>query len=335
MPTLNKKLMDSIRDNLVTQNPESFLGSAFYAHLVEANESLERKTWQLEDYLDPCHVHFLNPLNPVFLYQIYSLEVIRFVKFIQVRDGAYSVANFFDRFPSPGDIKCALIMPELYQYLIPNEWENNVVYYHYRISPKLEVKASPVLYLKGICSPVSYSETHIQRLIEGIKANGIEQIYAYLPVREDYYGTKKEKDLLYDQRLVEALYRDTDAKIDFIGWKELLQVKQHGYVYDLNGAGEIIYDDFLMNKLISEGNLPLITAWREKSSEEITVRLSEFHEVVILDSDRSSVAELHSEAMNMKKILSGADAVCWSEYVYYLKELHSERLCLHKWYYSH
>ncbi|MCK5883677.1 MAG: hypothetical protein KAG61_08315 [Bacteriovoracaceae bacterium] len=321
MSIQNKAILDMIEQDIKSPRPASFLGSTFYKHLNDFNASINRNTNVLDDFLSPCNEHILNPLNPVFLSQIYDLDLIEFVKYFMVRDGLYGVTDFFHRFPSPNNIKSILIIPEDFVDFVPEEWCKNVAYYSFKVDQRgCDEVSNDVLFIKGIGTSTSCNLLAIEDLASTICRKGIKKIIAYLPVRKDYFRRDEVFDEQTTHQVLSILIRKTKCDIQFLPWRDLLQCKVRGYFYDINGSGAIIFDDFLAHRLIAAGNVPLYCSKGESDKDDLFIRLSEYHGVRVISNEPQRNSTVASEAEKMKGYLCNKGELYQSDYIYYLKE---------------
>lgn len=326
-----KNNIEEIREDLKIQNPDSFLGVEFYKHLNDKNVEVGRKSWELDEYLFPLNKQFLNPLNPVFIDKIYNLEAIELVKFLMVRDGVYSVVDFFNRFPTPSGIKCILIIPENFAQFVPNEWQKNVEYYYYGILNTNESSdKNNILYLTGICSHNSCSLEQIERLIDVIKKQHISVVRACIDFKEDYFGTEKERVKHFE--IFKALYRDTDVAVEFYKWNEFEKMKQKGIIFDLNDGDEIIFDNYLVNCLLANGHLPSSYDRRSVKEEDLVVQLTEKHGIVISSSRPKIESSSMQEMYKMKGLLSNGRDIYNSDMIHYIKDIIRKDKPKFKWF---
>lgn len=329
-----KERFEEILRDIEAESFDSRLSSSFFDKLRRSNQEEGRKTWLTEDFFSPSNIPFLIPTNPLFLYEIYDLEVIRYIKYAMARDGLYGVMNFFHRFPSPEGIRTTLIIQERFHSVVPKAWREQVVYFRYQLHlddhPAKEVDT---LFVKGICAPSAYSNEYCNEQINLIKELNIKTVHCHLPVKKDIFSPRRKNDPQYYQ-LFEGLYRHTNASVEYLEWQSFCNKARHGRFIDLNQGLSVLSDDYLTNVLLSRGCQPLELKEVSLSSDEKYLPVTKYHGIVLSMGNVRDIGAMENEIAKMKRLLNpGRTELFKSDFAYYMRDLAWKILPEHTWQY--
>lgn len=277
---------------------------------------------------------------------IKNTQNISFVPYLFVRDGLFTLLNFFDTFSTPEDVDTVLIIHENLASIIPEAWQNNVIYFRFHLSPvkKNNLERHSALIVKGILTESFFSLDFFERQMKLLlEKHDFEKIvFCFTAKKNDIFSYGKREDehqAFFRPEVFNCIAKAAGDRAIFVDWEELqdMPLSKTAVFVDLNEKLVNTADDYTSNYLISKSCLPVTIQrkTREIAEDEFFIRISPEHGIVL--SDRPCVEEgmLNEKISKMKKIFKYEPGKLFkSDFRFALLGLFRENQPDHYWNYS-
>lgn len=265
----------------------------------------------------PCFIKYCSPVNPINLFEVYDDKFLTNFPCVMVRDGLFTLVNFFYRFPMPKGIKTTMIIHEAFAPFVPKKWLPNVVFYRHHLSnssKSRKEKQKKFLLMVGLTVQSYFSINHLREKIEEIKKiverDNLELI-CFLPLRTDNFFQENTEKNHYCYDILREIYLAFGDKVKFTIWDKIKEMKNldEGLFVDLNEKMRFCSDNYLSHYLMVRSCLPVDAQVkkREVGKDETFVRLSSNHGIVLSNNYSGEYSYLWQDVAQMKEILAVAD----------------------------
>ncbi len=249
----------------------------------------------------PWMTTYASNLLHINLFQVTSSTQLKKFPYVLVRDGLFTLLDFFNRFPSPKDFKPLFLVHRNFQSFIPVEWKEKILYYDFEFFNKNHGSFNNMLIVKGLwMEGILDQESLIDKFSKIIEMNYFKKMLICLPPRHNYFINSEwtgDRDLAnLINKFVKFLDQDIKLKIDFefISWEDFYSIQdvQLYHFTDLNSKSLLYIDDYSNYYLLKKGAYPLsIPVTHSKSDQDIIAHASHFHGIRIFsdikeDKDR-------------------------------------------------
>lgn len=244
--------------------------------------------------LGPWDEHYYSPLNHVNLFQVVDSKQLARLHFALVRDGLFTLVDFFHRFSTPKGFKIILIVHEKFKEFIPLRWSNSVLFFDFDITSSLyESKTyNDQLIIKGSLMEGAFcNDQFIKNIDEVKKQKKIKKLLLCLSPRQNYFLRPTwQGDVEFSNisnTFMKSVYLELSTKLnlEFINWKSLFSMSDlHRYEFlDANKKDNLYIDDYTDFYLLKKGAKPVfIEAGSRKNENDIIVPLSHVHGIRVL-----------------------------------------------------
>ncbi|MCK5073148.1 MAG: hypothetical protein KAQ98_06945 [Bacteriovoracaceae bacterium] len=242
--------------------------------------------------INPHTNHYHSKLRTVFLLSMKDVDLLNSVSFVLIRDGSFSLMNFFRLHPVPGTIKTTFIINRDLAYFVPKEWKKQVAIYSTHLNfHSNEVCNNPdEIILTGVMDKFQASERYLEEILNEIKAKygkklehmSIKCLSCYNPNYKDHDG--------YFFKYVAKLVKILGTKIEYINWKDIEDRNFKRTVFlDLNESKVLYSGSFIVHGLLSRGALPFRYDGNSKTNQDTPDKVtivseSVYHKYRITDS---------------------------------------------------
>lgn len=197
----------------------------FLQNTREHDESFRNNTY-------PHSENIFSLLNPLYLVGMKDFGQVNRYDFILVRDGLYSLADFFYRFSRPGGSETILLIHEKLGFIVPEEWQDNILTYN--IQSKFHNDQSKIfprsLYLLVFSCENEIRQQTLRQKISQVKSfygENLHKINLKLGffIRESpfyHYFKERPHDSLI---LMREFYTQLGLDYENISWREIVEEK--------------------------------------------------------------------------------------------------------------
>lgn len=266
--------------------------------------------------LTPSCQHYISNLNPINLFELRrpKKDLAPF-EFAMVRDGLFSLFNFFMEHEKPNDIKTRLLIHENFLSFVPTAWQEQVQsysFYYNDIKPfSLSQNEERFLIVKGILNDVvsPYGKFSLTEQITKLKEKNLQYKGAFfMPAsKHSLFSNSTLEQVQLEQLLVETWEAikgiTNDVKIvSSEGVKRQVDFSQVDFL-DLNPTGMMYMDDYTDLYLISRGAKPAFTGQRPHSKNDTRLEITPYHGITVTTPDfPTSQFEKLSQKIEQNKI---------------------------------
>lgn len=261
--------------------------------------------------LFPWTEKYASSLNHINLFDVVSYKQLLAFSHVLVRDGFFTIIDFFNRFPTPKNIETILIIHSKFSEYAPSEWHEKVLFYDFEIYDRDVSKnqANEALLVKGLLMSGAFDLENFKDEMSAILGkNKFKRINFAIRPAQNYFLTKEWKGpedfAEYSNGLMRFVFGELAQKVDvsFITPKELasLQHLDGSVFYDLNNKNHYYMDDGVDFFLLSRGAKPVVQLEDIGKNEfDLKIPLSHFHGVRIFSS-----VEINEDQERFKRIIS-------------------------------
>ena len=254
----------------------------------------------------PFGATYFSALNPIYLFMVDDLNTFSPFPFVFVRDGFFTLANFFQKFPKPVDIKTKFIIHKNFIKFIPLAWKKNIWPFDYYINPKIcsfnRPKRKKIL-LKGLVSrsvcSLQFIESKIKEVLNILKKDDSIEVLIYMPVSHEPF-----LDIHYERQDFRHFCFDVSGLIyDLLGSEVKIKGEMYDFIFDnpkditfidINERLKGLCDNQITNRLIFNGILPESIV-KEPMGPDYYYPLSMNHGVLLSDEHPEDLGLLRDE----------------------------------------
>ena len=229
----------------------------------------------------PLNEKYYFELNPSFVYEYPSYEMMFTLPFVMIRDGFYGILLFFLKNPKP-PVKCetTILVPAMFQKLVPKMWQGHVLIYDYIY--KQEEIANKKVVIYGNVSRENFVDTDVKSFLKTIpKADEYVLVsplrdYGFLPGQNEgqlcvEFQKEIYKNFGFDVKTFQQF------RVDHLNFVD----KKYAYK-NIDSDHFLIFDDYLNHFFASVGaaNLNQRTCESEMINATI-INMSPYHQIRI------------------------------------------------------
>ncbi|MCY4643648.1 MAG: hypothetical protein OXB88_03430 [Bacteriovoracales bacterium] len=218
--------------------------------------------WKREEFCDysknpfikKAHPHsceIFNLLNPLYLSTVKEFGTFARCDYILVRDGFFSLLDFFYRFARPGGCQTILLVHEKLKFIVPKTWADQVLTYNIQRKTKDSGRrASPkALYLlASSCDSDVRIKTFRHKMAEIKRVYGENlkniDIKIGLLLRDDPFYNKTKESVHKVYFLLKEVFDQIDLNHTFCTWSEIEKSGDLPYSCYYNMAEECLGHGF-------------------------------------------------------------------------------------------
>ena len=217
--------------------------------------------------LGPWNEQYYSPLNHINLFQIVDPLQLAVMGFALVRDGLFTLIDFFHRFPTPKDFKTVLIIHNQFKEFVPAKWESKILFYEFEINNEFynNKKYNDQLIIKGSLTAGIFGNDYFFNFISELKkAKTKKKLLVCLSPRQNYFlrdqwsGDVDFAEISND--FMKRMYQEAanGFEIEFICWKDFFSMSDlHCYEFwDANKKSNVYVDDYSDFYLFKKGAKP-------------------------------------------------------------------------------
>jgi hypothetical protein len=245
---------------------------------------------------DPWKDLYSSYLNHVSLYQVNYAKQISSLPFLLVRDGLFTMLEFFHRCPNPKEVPGVLLIHNCLRDFIPDKWRSKVLFYEFEYknfaTRKFQLKNNEVLLKANIDSNFFDYEKTFQLICE-LKAKGYKKFNLFFFLKQNHFLSQEwafdyllNEYVLDQSKFLERL-KKANIQFEMHTWKEFFNCQNmHLYdCYDLNSKEKYYIDDFSNYTFLKKGAEPLNLVRVKGNRSDLFVPTSSFHGIRILGSE--------------------------------------------------
>ena len=250
----------------------------------------------LHHSFDPWKALYSSKIPHINLFEINILKQIETLPLFLVKDGLFTLLDFFNRFSNSKEIPGIMLVHSCLKDFIPNNWRAKVGFYEieYRnqASPHFQQKNKHILIKANVTDSIFDYELAKKKVLE-LKKKKFEKFTFFFFNRTDPLLTVEwdldERTNIYVASQNNFLKFLESEKIDyeFLTWKEYFHAQSmHQYhCLDLNYKEKYYIDDFANYLFAKKGATPAELISQKGNDEDIFFPISSFHGVRILANE--------------------------------------------------
>ena len=258
---------------------------------------------------------YASPLNHISLFSITSPSQLTMYHFVLVRDGALTLVDFFNRFPSPVGFKNLFIVHKNLKSLIPDKWCKLILFYDFDLIrlPYKNKSPADILLAKGLIMEGAFDILEFKKsMLKILSLKKFKKIIFCAPIRQNLF-LKKEWNgdatyAHYSNEVMKFLYSEVAPKveIEFITWKDFYNLADTHllHFFDLNNKTNLYIDDFTNYYFLKKGATPLFYLEKRKThKDDLVIKLSHQHGIRIFSKTDAFEFKKIKEIKNILKLL--------------------------------
>ena len=246
--------------------------------------------------LDPWKETYSSRLTHINLYQVTVAKQINKLPSILVRDGLFTLIDFFIRCPNPKLIHGIFIVHNCLRDFIPDKWRAKVLFYEFEyrndFTKSFQQKNNQVLLKANVTNGI-FDYTEALKIALDLKNKGYEKLHLFFFNKSNHFlATEWDADyrtndfVLSQSAFLNALSKEK-IQYETNTWKEFFNAQgTHQYdCYDLNYKEKFYIDDFSNYYFLKKGATPLYMETMKANSSDLYVPLSNFHGVRVFSTE--------------------------------------------------
>lgn len=255
----------------------------------------------------PWMTSYASNLLHINLFQVTSSIQLRNFPYVLVRDGLFTLIDFFNRFPTPKDFKPLFLVHKNFQAFIPLDWKTKVLFYDFEFLHKCQETSNDTLLVKGLwMEGILDFESINQKFTELASLNKFRKMLICLPPRHNYFINSDwtgDRDLsVIVNKFVKFLYKEIERNIEFefISWEDFYSIQdiQMYHFVDINAKSLLYIDDYTNYYLLKKGTKPLYVPPQELThNQDIMAHASHYHGIRIF----SQLHEQSDKSLEIQK----------------------------------
>ena len=258
----------------------------------------------LQPALHPCSIKYTAPILPINLFEVANISYLNLFPVVLVRDGLFSMIDFFHRYPVPDEIKTLLIINAQFIPFVPSAWNDQVGFYNNILTENnnYSTREPSFILVKSIMSQSFFSMNFLEKKLLSLK-DSEKKILFFIPEREDLFMGHDWVNNPFCYDVLQKIFTILGSKAQMITWTDLLGLSnlEEGRVLDLNESLLGFNDDYLNHHLISRSCFPLEESVSKNEGHGYFIPYSFYHGISIFEADRCG--QLCDETNLMKKTL--------------------------------
>lgn len=271
-----------------------------------------------ESTLFPWSTSYASTLIHINLFQVVSPIQLEIYPHVLVRDGLFTLIDFFNRFPSPKEFTPFFLIHKKFQAFIPKEWLVKVLFFDFEIfsnNQKLKNRKKTLL-IKGSWMDGIVDFDQLKKiLLEITRSKQFEKYLICLPPRLNRFTssvwTGDEDYNFIANHFMKFMYQEIGTNIDFefINWEELFAIQdiQEYSFLDCNSKSTLYIDDYTNYYLLNKGARPLSepsSQNNKKNNNDYIVPLSFHHGIRVFEKTSTVKINYFDEIKKTLKLLN-------------------------------
>lgn len=273
---------------------------------------------------DPWKNYYVSSLIHVNLYEVTVLEQINRLPLMLVRDGLFTLIDFFNRFPNPKDIPGIMIVHNSLRDFIPAKWRRKVAFYEFEYRKTTEglfqEKNNQVLIKANVTEGLFDYDQAVKQVLE-LKKKKYEKYNFFFFNRMNFFlidqwdNDYRTIDYVLSQSKFINFLEKEKLNYEFHTWKEFFNAQgTHQYdCLDLNFKEKYYIDDYVNYQFARKGATPLNLIHQKITSANTTdiyVPLSHFHGIRVLSQEPSYNSQKADEIFKNLKLMNLENEKC-------------------------
>ena len=217
--------------------------------------------------LGPWNEQYHSQLNHINLFQLVDPLQLADFGFALVRDGLFTLMDFFHRFPTPKDFNTVLIIHQQFRDYIPPKWESRIVFFDFEINKDFykNKKYNDQLIVKGSVGGGIFENDYFFNFLSSLKKENIKKkILLCVSPRQNYFLREQwNGDFEFAQNsnyFMKRIYQELEKQfeVEFICWSDFFLMSDlHSYEFwDANKKSNVYVDDYSDFYLFKKGAKP-------------------------------------------------------------------------------
>jgi len=268
--------------------------------------NLGQKTKAQEKFrleMGPYSSDYFLPIHSLFLFGEKNKHLLGSQDYFLIRDGLYTLLDFFHHHPTPKDISSIFIIHQRLASFVPLTWKKQVAFYNYEI-PQAKIKDKIILsgLLNNNFVSLKAFEKKLDKIIEKYPHN--KDFMALLTHRTDLFLGESQTGLSPIFDYCKILHQKLGTNIDFVSPEQVENFSIHEYSYvDFNENLLTIADDYMIHLLLSKGATPLFSHPIQIFDDDIVIPCSPCHCLRLSFQEPSWAISTDEKISKFKKII--------------------------------
>lgn len=264
--------------------------------------------------LDPWKESYSSPLTHINLYEVSDIKKISTLPSLLVRDGLFTLLDFFYRCPSPKDISGILTVHNCLRDFIPDKWRSKVLFYEFEYrannSNVFHQKNDEILIKANVTNGMFNYEESFKTII-GLKKLGYKKFNLFLFFRSNQFlasewdNDYRINEYVFSQaKFISALEKEK-LKVELHTWKEFFNTQgMHQFdCLDLNHKEKYYVDDFSNYTFFKKGCTPINVISQKGDPADTYIPLSHFHGIRLLSREPNHNSKIANEIFKTLSLL--------------------------------
>lgn len=231
----------------------------------------------------PQNERYFFELNPSFIYEYASLEVMLGFPFVMLRNGFYGLYYFFlKNIKPPENCTTTFLIPHKFKYLIPKSWEPHVLVYSFEYLAPRKKKHDKLVVFGSIGREI-FIKNNINDFFEKNIPKAKEIVFLSTLRENGYLQSQVETQLYLNfqktmfERAGFGIKQYNSFRPDYLSFVD----KSYDFI-NVDQDNFLIYDDYLSQFFATQGAYSLDAPDIQKDVTEITrIKLSPSHHIII------------------------------------------------------
>jgi hypothetical protein len=261
--------------------------------------------------LDPWKDSYSSPLIHINLYQVTVPAQINSLSYFLVRDGLFTMIDFFVRCPNPKNVNGILLIHNCLREYVPALWRPKVLFYEFEYrKPEENIfkqKNRHVLIKANVTKELFDYDLAMKKILELKKQKYEKYFFFFFNKSNPFLAVKWDLDYLTIDYVASQskfinflIYEKIDY--EFLTWKEYFHIPgmQQYDCLDLNFKEKHYIDDFTNYFFIKRGCDPYNPIKAKGNNSDEYIPLSGFHGIRILGKEPSYKDKSNEIFKNLK-----------------------------------
>jgi hypothetical protein len=271
--------------------------------------------------LDPWKDSYASPLVHINLYQVTTAKQINSLPFFLVRDGLFTLLDFFHRLPNPKLAPGIMFIHNSLKDYVPPIWRAKVIYYEFEYrnleTNVFQQKNKEVFIKANVTQGIFDYDLAMKKVLELKKLKFNKFNFLFFNRSNVFLAKEWDSDYLtieYVRTQAKFINFLEKEKIDyeFLTWKEFFHIQgAHQFsCLDLNYKEKHYIDDFTNYHFLKKGMTPLNLSSMKGHESDLYVPITSFHGIRILGQAPTINSAKGDEIFKNLKLMNVSSEKC-------------------------
>lgn len=273
--------------------PDSILNFDPRAYPYQEQEFVHNNLWH---GFDPWKDNYSSPLTHINLYQVTIPAQVNSLPFMLVRDGLFTMIDFFSRCPNPKHINGNLLIHSTLRDFVPSSWRAKVLFYDFeyrKIISNVFAQKNKHILIKANITDSMFDYEIAEKKILDLKKLKYEKFMFFFFNRSNPFLVKDwdsdyrtNEYVLSQSKFINFLTKEK-INFEFHTWKEYFHIPgMHQYdCIDLNFKEKYYLDDFTNYFFLKKGADPFNPILAKGNKDDLYVPLTSNHGIRIYSKE--------------------------------------------------